>query len=75
MMTINSFVFTHYPIGIDQLLSVNVVRGWSSHTDLLFQGINLKFAFPFYGHLINKVLVATGGKYQSIRRRLTFLVF
>ncbi|CAF5071333.1 unnamed protein product, partial [Rotaria sp. Silwood1] len=29
-------------------------------------GISLKFGFPFYGHTINKVLIATGGNYLFI---------
>ena len=39
----------------------------------LFQGIKLKFGFPFYGHTINRILIATGGNYLSVFHCLSIL--
>lgn len=43
-------------------ISSLILSDWADLSVFPFQRVNLSFDFPFYGHFLREITVATGGK-------------
>uniref|UniRef100_A0A672HKR4 Si:ch211-106h4.6 n=1 Tax=Salarias fasciatus TaxID=181472 RepID=A0A672HKR4_SALFA len=48
-------------VNIDEVEDDQKVRGFLSDSHRQAERVNLSFAFPFYGHLLKEITIATGG--------------